>query len=116
MLNMRKFSADATLAEFRKRTESGPVNWEYIGHEFVSAYKLEFPDVSFEVRGASSGKRVIFVLKMMDSSGELLGGVAGDSGDPDSSYYEIVGDILLAARHQAGDPFMEEMPESLRQS
>ena len=116
MLNMRKFSADATLAEFGKRTEAGPVNWEYIGNRWVSAYRVEFPDVSFEIRGASSGKQVIFVLKMMDSCGDTLGIVAGDSGDPDSSHYEIVGDILLSARHQAGDPFMEEMPESLRRS
>lgn len=116
MLNMRKFSADATLAEFRKRTESGPVNWEYIGNRWVSAYRLDFPDVSFEIRGASSGKQVIFTLKMLGSSGELLGGAAGDSGDPESLHYEILGDILLSARHRAGDPFMEEMPESLRQS
>ena len=111
---MREFSADATLAEFWKRTESGPVNWEYIGNELVSGYRLEFPDAAFEIRGVSSGKQVVFVLKMLDSSGEVLGGAAGDSGDPESPYYEILGDILLAARHQAGDPFMEEMPESLR--
>lgn len=116
MLNMRKFSADATLAEFRKCTESGPVNWEYIGHEFVSAYRLEFPDVSFEIRGALSGKQVIFTLTMLGSSGELLGGAAGDSGDPDSSHYEILGDILLSARRQAGDPIMDDVPESIRRS
>ena len=114
MLNMRKFSADATLAEFRERTKSGPVNWEYIGHEFVSAYRLEFPGVSFEIRGVSSGKQVIFTLAMLDSNEELVGAVAGDSGDPESPYYVILGDILLSARHQAGDPFMEEMPESIR--
>ena len=115
MLN-RKFSGDETLEEFWKRTESGPVNWEYIGNELVSGYRVEFPDAAFEIKGASSGKQVVFVLKMLDSSGEILGIAAGDSGDPDPSHYEIVGDILLAARHQAGDPFMEEMPESLRRA
>lgn len=114
MLIIHKFSGDATLSEFWERTKSGPVNWEYIGNELVSAYRLEFPDASFEVRGASSGKRVVFTLKMLDSSGETLGIAAGDSGEPESPHYAIVGDILLAARHQAGDPFMEEMPESLR--
>ena len=57
---------------------------------------------------------MIFTLKMLDSSGETLGIAAGDSGDAESPHYAILGDILLAARHQAGDPFMEEMPESLR--
>ena len=115
MLNMRKFSGDATLAEFWERTKSGPVNWEYIGNELVSGYRLEFPDIAFEIKGVSSGKQVIFTLKMLDSSGETLGIAAGDSGDAESPHYAILGDILLAARHQAGDPFMEEMPESLRQ-
>ena len=116
MLNAPKFSADATLAEFWKRTESGPVNWEYIGNRWVSAYRLSLPDVSFEIRGVLSGKHVVFVLKMLGSNGELLGGAAGDSGDSESPHYEILGDILLSARHQAGDPFMEEMPESIRRS
>jgi hypothetical protein len=114
MLNMRKFGADATLAEFRERIKSGPVNWEYIGHEFVSAYRLKFPDVSFEIRGARSGKQVIFTLKMLDSNGELVGAAAGDSGDAESPHYAILGDILMSARHQAGDPFMEEAPEPIR--
>lgn len=113
MLNMRKFSADATLTQFWQRTESKPVDWEYIGNRWVSAYRLAFPDVSFEIRGVLSGKQVVFVLKMLDSNGELVGAAAGDSGDPESPHYEILGDILLSARHQAGDPFMEEMPESL---
>lgn len=116
MLNMRKFSGDATLAEFWERTKSGTVSWEYIGNELVSGYRLELPDVSFEIRGALCGKQVVLVLKMLDSSGETLGIAAGDSGDPESPHYAILGDILLSARHQAGDPFMEEMPESARQS
>lgn len=116
MLNMRKYSGDATLAEFMERTKCGAVNWEYIGNELVSAYRVRFPDVSFEIKGSLSGKQVVFVLKMLDAGGELLGGVAADSGDPESPHYAILGDILLSARHQAGDPFMEEMPETSRQS
>ena len=114
MLNMRKFSGDATLAEFWERTKSGPVSWKYIGNELVSGYRLEFPDVVFEIRGVRSGKQVVFVLKMVDPGGETLGIAAGDSGDTESPHYAILGDILLSARHQAGDPFMEEMPEPIR--
>ena len=116
MLNMRKFSGDATLAEFWERTKSGPVNWEYIGHEFVLAYRLELPDVSFEIRGARSGKQVVFVLKMLDQNGETLGIAAGDSDEPDSPHYEILGRILRSARRQAGDPIMDDVPETSRQS
>ena len=114
MLNMRKFSGDATLAEFWERTKSGAVNWKYIGNELVSGYRLELTDAAFEIRGVLSGKQVVFVLKMLDSNGETLGIAAGDSGDPESPHYVILGDILLSARHQAGDPFMEEMPEPMR--
>ena len=110
---MNGLSGDATLAEFLERTKSEPVNWEYIGNELVSAYRLDFPDVSFQIRGMLSGRQVVFVMKMLDSGGETLGIAAGDSGDPESPHYSILGDILLSARHQAGDPFMEEMPESL---
>ena len=112
MLNMRKFSGDQVMTEFWERTKSGPVHWEYIGHEFVLAYRLEFPDVSFEITGGLCGKQVVFVLKMLDPDRELLGVAAGDSDEPESPHYAILGEILLAARHQAGDPFMEEMPES----
>ena len=116
MLNMRKFNADATLAEFWERTESGPVNWEYIGHEFVLAYRLELPDVSFEIRGARCGKQFVFVLKMSDPNGETLGIAAGDSDEPDSPHYEILSKILRSARRQAGDPIMDDAPEAARQS
>ena len=116
MLNMRKFNAGEVMAEFWKRTESGQVNWEYIGHEFVLAYRLEFPDVSFEIRGARSGRQIVYVLNMLNSRGELLGIAAGDSDEPDPPHYEILGKILRSARRQAGDPIMDDVPETSRQS
>jgi hypothetical protein len=112
MINLHGISGDAVLAEFLERAKSGLVNWDYVGNELVSAYRLVFPDVSFVIRGALCGKQVVFVLKMLDPSGETLGVAAGDSDEPESPHYAILGEILLAARHQAGDPFMEEMPES----
>ena len=112
MLNMRKFNGDQVMAEFWERTNSGPVNWEYIGHEFVLAYRLEFPDVSFEIRGAHSGKQVVYVLKMLDQNGETLGIAAGDSDEPEPPHYETLGRILRSARRQAGDPIMDDVPEA----
>ena len=116
MLNMRKFNGDQVMAEFWKRTESGPVNWKYIGHEFVLAYRLDLPDVSFEIRGVRSGKQVVYTMTMSDPSGELLGIAAGDSDEPDPPHYRVLGKILRSARRQAGDPIMDDMPDRARQS
>ena len=111
---MSRLSADEVLAEFRERTESGQIDWEYAGNRWDYAYRLAFPDLCFVIRMGLVGKNVIVVLKMMDSSGETLGLVAGDSDDPDSPHYSVLGDIFLSARHQAGNPFMEEVLESMR--
>ncbi len=111
---MARLSPDEVLAAFQERAKSGPVNWEYAGSRYSYAYRLTFPDLCFVIRGALSGKQAVFVLDMMDSGGETLGLAAGDSADPDSYYYSVVGDIFVSARRQAGNPYLEEVRESMQ--
>ena len=110
MIGGKKFNAEQVMTEFRERAESGPVNWEYIGHEFVLAYRADFPDASFEIRGGLSGKQAVVVLKMLAPGGEVLGIAAGDSDEPEPPHYEMLGRILRSARRQAGDPVMDGVP------
>ena len=110
MIGRQKFNAEQVMTEFRERAESGPVNWEYTGHELILAYRVDFPDVSFEIRGGLSLKQAIVVLTMSDSNGEVLGIAAGDSDEPEPPHYEMLGRILRSARRQAGDPVMDGVP------
>lgn len=108
---MSLLGPEKVLEEFRERTKSGPVNWEYVGYLWISAYRLSLPDMCFVIRGGISGKEMVIVLEMMDSNGETLGLVAGDSAEPEPSYYLMLGEILRSVRHQAGDPLMEKFLE-----
>ena len=112
---MSRLSQEEVMAAFQERTLLGPVNWEYAGNRWDYAYLLPFPDLSFLIRAALSGKALSLALKMMDSDGETLGFVFGDSAEPEPSYYSALSDIFLSARRQAGNPLMEETPETSRQ-
>ena len=105
---MSLLGAEKVLATFREHAQSVPVNWEYAGHLRLTAYRWSLPDLCFVIQGAISGKEMVIVLKMMDSNGATLGLVAGDSAEPEPSYYLMLGEMLRSARHQAGNPLMEE--------
>lgn len=113
---MSLLGPEQVLEAFRERAKSGPVNWEYAGHQWVIAYRWSLPDMCFVIRGGISGKEMVVVLKMMDSNGETMGLVAGDSAEPEPSYYSMLGEILRSARHQAGDPLMEKYLEAAGRS
>ena len=106
-------SKDEVVKAFQERAESGLANWEYAGSSTIYAYRLAFPDVCFVIRGNLYGHHLILALDMMNANGELLGTVAADSDTPE---YPILSDIFLSARYEAGNPFIEEMLESARQS
>ena len=102
---------DEELKGYLDLIKSDPAKWEYDG--FMNTYRMALPELSAVIRGRLISKDVVFSLKLIDPSVKEIGTAGATPYDP---LYSELSEICAEARRQAGNPFIEEVLESIRRS